>query len=455
MSGQEIGSEKLRWYQGLTRYHYLVLVVAICGWMFDTMDQWLYVLVKGPALRSLLEAANSGPVSDGLVTEYTGIAQMWLVIGWATGGLFFGMVGDKWGRTRTMAITILIYACFTGLSGLSKSWLDFTIYRFLTGLGVGGEFAAGASLIAETFPAHARPMALGIMQAFSALGNMMAAAINYYMVSNVDLNYAWRWVFFVGLFPALLVFVIFMFIREPEKWQEARAHARSGKEQLGSIFDLFTGPYAGRAVIGILLAAVGVVGFWGIGTWSPELLRNAIKEGINPETLGEASTKIMVEQKASIAIGTQNFGAFFGILAWTFLAIWFGRRTAFALSFLTCLIVVPGTFLLTHTFTHALILYPIMGFVTTSLFGGYAVYFPELFPTRLRATGTGVCYNVARYIAASGPYTFGLLTAVPAVKALAGGDGVRGAAVVLSSIFLLGLAVLPFAPETKGKPLPE
>ncbi|MCX7969332.1 MAG: MFS transporter [Armatimonadetes bacterium] len=426
---------KVRWYEGLTGYHWLVLTVAALGWAFDTMDQWLYVLARQPALMELLNAAPEDP----RVAYYAGLVQAIFIFGWATGGFLFGIVGDKWGRTRTMIVTILLYAGFTGLSALAQNWQQFAVFRFFVGLGVGGEFAAGAALVAEVFPPHARPMALGIMQAASALGNMMAGFINLTIGAHPDLG--WRWVFGVGVLPAFLVFVIRMFVREPERWEHARQAALVGRTQLGNIAEMFGDPtWRRNTLVGVGLAAVGVIGFWGIGTWSPDLLRSVL----NPQNLPELRTP--TERMVSVAIMAQNFGAFFGILSWAWLAEKIGRRGAFAASFLSCFVVVPLTFLVTNSFAGALVLFSLMGFFTTSLFGGYAVYFPELFPTRLRATGTGFCYNVARYLAIAGPYTFGHLRAA---------FGIRMAGAILSVIFLLGLAILKFAPETKGKPLPE
>lgn len=423
-----------RWYEGLTSYHILVLVVASLGWAFDTMDQWLYVLARQPALAELL-----GTPSEDLVAMYGGIVQAIFIFGWATGGFLFGIVGDKLGRTRAMMITILLYAGFTGMSAISRTWWEFAIYRFLCGLGVGGEFGAGAALIAEVFPERSRAAALGIMQASSALGNISAGLIN--LTIGASPNLGWRYVFAVGMLPALLVFVIRMFVREPERWERKKIAATSGAERLGSLVELFSDPrWRRNTIVGVSLAAVGVIGFWGIGTWSPDLLRSIL----NPNNLPEL--EISTERAVSIAIMMQNAGAFFGILSWAWLGERIGRKGAFACSFLLCLIVIPLTFQFTSNFTEALIMFPLMGFFTTSLFGGYAVYFPELYPTRLRATGTGFCYNVARYLAIAGPYTFGHLRAA---------YGIRAAGSILSLVFCLGLIALPAAPETKDKPLPE
>ncbi len=436
MSGQNSVAEK-RWTEGLTGYHYLVLVVAIMGWMFDTMDQWLFVFAKQPAMRALLPG-----VPENELNWYIGIATMCMMLGWATGGLFFGMVGDRLGRTRTMAITILMYAGFTGLSGLSQNWYQFALLRFLTGLGIGGEFAAGAALVAETFPDHSRPTALALVQSMSAIGNILSGVINMTLTSLVpSVDMVWRYVFFVGILPGILIFIIRLYIREPQAWHDAREKARKGEEGLGSIKELFGDPrWRRNTIVGIILATVGVVGFWGISVWSAELLRKIL----NPENLAEL--KKPTEIKVSLAVMAQNFGCFLGALCYGYVAKRSGRKFAFALALLGCLIVIPITFLITNSFPVAVILFFSMGFMLLAIFSGYAVYFPELYPTRLRATGVGFCYNVARYISAFAPYIFG---------SLAHSVGLRYAGVIISCVFLIGLAVLPFAPETKGKPLPE
>lgn len=436
--------EKRRWSDGLTRYHYLVLTVAAMGWLFDTMDQWLFVFARMPAMKDLLAQAHPGasPAEVGdMAKYYGGIVQAVFLFGWATGGLFFGMVGDRLGRTRTMIVTILIYALFTGLSALSQNWQQFAMFRFLTGLGIGGEFAAGASLVAEAMPEHARTMAMAVLQACSAFGNMMAGAVNLILASVTTDHGAWRWLFVIGAAPAALVFVIGYFLKEPERWTAARDAARSGEIELGSIPHLFREAELRRnTLVGVGLAAVGVIGFWGIGTFSPDLLRSVINPASDP------SLARYTEQMVGATGIAQNCGSFFGMLGFAWFAQRIGRRPTFAASFIACTLIVPAVFHLTTSGTIAFITFPVLGLVTSLLFGGYAVYFTELFPTRLRATGTGVCYNVARYLAMAGPFLQGYLSQQ---------FGIRMAATYLSATFLLGLVVLIWAPETKGKPLPE
>ncbi len=432
-------SEKKGFTSGLTGYHYLVLVVACLGWSFDTMDQWLFVFVKQHALRQLL----GGAASNADVAYYSMICTAALMIGWATGGLFFGMVGDRLGRTRTMAITILLYAGFTGLSGLARNWEEFAFYRFMTGLGVGGEFAAGAALVAETFPSHARATALAIVQAVSALGNITAGLLNLGFASFASPETSWRYLFAIGVIPAALVFIIFLFVREPEAWTAARANAKKAekKGEIGSILGLFYEPVVRRnTLVGVGLAVIGVIGFWGISVWTPELLRSVL----NPNNVPEL--KSVVERRISYAGMSQNLGGFFGALAFAWIAGRVGRRSAFAIALIGCFVVVPSAFFFTTSFGAALVLFFLMGFMLLFFLAGFAVYFPELFPTRLRSTGTGFCYNVARYITAASLFFTGAL-----VKSI----GLTNMVLAVSVIFLLGLPILLFAPETKGKPLPE
>ncbi len=425
------------WYKALNSYHWWVLIVASCGWMFDTMNQRIFVLSRGPAMHALLPAGMSGAA----ITSYSGIATSVFMLGWAAGGLFFGIMGDRWGRAKTMMLTILVYSIFTGLSALSQNQWDFMAYRFLTGLGVGGEFAAGVTLVAEVMPEIARPHALGSLQALSAIGNVIGSAISF-----VVLPLGWRWMFLVGVAPALPVIFIFGKVREPEGWQRIHDSIAAGgdRKQLGSIRELWTTPrWRKNTIIGLLLAVSGVIGLWGIGFWSPELIREALKN------------RPVAQQNWYVSMGTllQDVGAFIGISAFTVVTAKIGRRPAFVISFLLGMASVVLTFGFMHKPSEVLWMVPIMGFCTLLVFGGYSIYFPELYPTRLRSSGVGFCYNVGRVIAAAGPYTLGGLTVFFHNSGFAA--PFRAAAIALSGIYLLGVVAMLFAPETAGKPLPE
>src|SRR6476661_468930 len=188
------------WWRELNRYHWFVLVVAALGWLFDTMDQQLFNLARVPAMKELLSDKESGPADDKQVAKFGGYATSIFLIGWASGGLAFGVLGDRIGRAKTMLLTILIYSLCTGLSALSRGFWDFAFYRFITGLGVGGEFAVGVALVAEVMPHRARPHALGLLQALSAIGNISAALISMglgHLEQTGALKCGWRWMFVV------------------------------------------------------------------------------------------------------------------------------------------------------------------------------------------------------------------------------------------------------------------
>src|SRR5512134_1492982 len=202
------------WYKSLNRYHWFVLIVASLGWMFDTMDQQLFNLARRPAIIELL--GPGAPASD--INKYAGYATTIFMIGWATGGIVFGILGDRIGRAKTMILTILFYSAFTGLSVLSLNVWDFSFYRFLTGLGVGGQFAVGVALVAETMPDHARPFALGWLQALSAVGNMIAALVGMglgHLEQSGTVASTWRYMFIIGTLPALLALIVFKKLKEP------------------------------------------------------------------------------------------------------------------------------------------------------------------------------------------------------------------------------------------------
>jgi MFS family permease len=434
------------WYKELNRYHWFVFIVASLGWLFDTMDQQLFNLARRPAIAELLNVSPTDPTGAAQIAEYAGYATMIFMLGWASGGLFFGVLGDRIGRAKTMIFTILLYSAFTGLSVLSTNVLDFSIYRFLTGLGVGGQFSVGVALVAETVPDRARPYALGWLQALSAVGNMMAALIGItlgHLEETGAVGSAWRMMFVVGALPAFLCIFIFRKLKEPEAWQ--RAKKEGGTRHLGSMKDLFSDPrWRRNAVVGMLLAFSGVVGLWGIGFFSFDLLRSVFDKtdmSSGQKTLWTGITSLL-----------QNGGAFFGIYAFTHLTAYVGRRIAFAISFVAAMGATAFTFWNLKDFSDIFWMIPLMGFCQLALFGGYAIYLPELFPTRLRSTGTSFCYNVGRFVAAIGPLALGLLTS----RVYAGyGEPMRYAGVTMCLVFLIGLATLPFAPETKGKPLPE
>ncbi len=458
----------LKWYKQLNSYQWFVFVVASLGWLFDTMDQQLFNLARQPAIANLLGVEVGDPKTAGLVDQASGYATTIFILGWALGGLIFGIMGDRLGRARTMLLTIVLYSMFTGLSALSYSVWDFSFYRFLTGLGVGGEFAVGASLVAEVMPSRARPFALGMLQALSAVGNMIAAVLSLslgYLQRSGSIATAWRPMFVIGILPALVSLLVFRKLREPESWVKARDADRLAEAQgldtkrssfrklFREVEALFSDPrWRRNTIVGMTLGFSGVVGLWGIGFFSPELTDPVFRNYFKAQGLTGKDLNGKVTIWKSIMFLIQNLGAFFGIYAFSIVTHYTGRRIAFAIAFTIAMLSTAMTYMYLDTFTEIYWMIPLMGFCQLSLFGGYAIYLPELFPTRLRSTGTSFCYNVGRLFAAAGPTV--LVTMRNRVFQNYN-EPFRYAAVAMCSVFLIGLLALPFAPETKGKPLPE
>jgi len=447
------------WYRGMTRYHWFVLTVAALGWLFDCLDQQLFNLARKPAMETLLAAAD-GTIDPKAVNFYGGLSTCIFMAGWATGGLIFGVIGDRLGRAKTMMITIIIYSLCTGLSAISQGFWDFAFYRFITGLGVGGEFAVGVALVAEVMPDRARPYALGLLQALSAVGNFLAALIGIglgqaqlHMGAKIAGWEPWRWKFVIGALPAVLALVIRAGLKEPERWQEMKKQADQAGVALGGYGALFSDPrWRKNAILGMLLACAGVVGLWGIGFFAIDLQRSVLEKTFKAQgyTGRELAGRLTIW--SGIAMMMIQVGAFAGMMLAARICQRLGRKPFFALAFTAAMLSTAMVFRFLDDMTDIWWMLPIMGFCQLSLFAGYAIYFPELFPTRLRSTGTSFCYNVGRFVAASGPFLLGQLSSTVFAGSA---EPMRPAGLLMCTVFLLGLAVLPFLPETKGRPLPE
>jgi MFS family permease len=448
----------------LTGYQWFVFVVCCLAWDLDCLDQQLFVLARDPALATL----TGKPANDPAVGSLGGYATAVFMIGWAIGGIGFGVLGDRLGRVKTLTATIGLYALFTGLSAFSQTPTDFMAYRFLTGLGVGGAFAAAVVLLAETVPENARPYALGLFQASSVIGNCSAALISMYMGSLQKQGVfppdgwltPWRVMFLIGILPGVLLAVVQFTLKEPQKWLDMRAAEASGARPspfqafFGTLTSLLTTPPWGRRVLlGLLLTGAGVIGLWGIGFFAPRLTGAALQASFEAEGLTGDALKGEVSWWRGITSLMQNGGAFLGIFAFSWVTGLLGRRPTFAIFYVLAAAATAFTFWNLRTRDDIYWMVPIMGFCQLAVFGGYAIYLPELFPTKFRSTGTSFCYNAGRLVAALGPFTLGYLESV--VFKEHGADAIRYAGVTMCAIFFIGLIVLPFLPETKGKPLPE
>ncbi|MBP7936326.1 MAG: MFS transporter [Phycisphaerae bacterium] len=458
------GLPRLAWYQGVTPYQWWVFVVGAMAWLFDCMDQRLFTMVRSPALSQLLNL----PEKNALVVDYGTYATAATMIGWAVGGLFFGVVGDRWGRVRTLSASILVYSLFTGLCGLATTGWDFCLYRFLMGSGIGGAFAAAATLIAETMPDHSRSTCLGLFSALSVLGNMIGLAIGSRVFDPGRLYLAglsgsggipgWRLAFFVGALPALLVVLVLQTLKESERWQKARRTAAENLErQLGDLGSLFRDRrWRTNTIVAVSMATAGIVGVWGVAFWSPELITYALMPAGGIENLPAAERAAMtarIGQTRFLGNLFQDIGGFLGILSFAPVANRIGRRKTFGGAFIISFVLITYVFLTLDSGLKAYIVLPIMGFFSLSIMGGFVVYFPEIFPTRLRSTGTAFGYNVARLSAAIVMLSSNQIREW--LAALQFEHPFRVGAVVVSTVYFAGLVVLIWAPETKGQRLPE
>jgi len=448
-------AHEIPWWRTLNRHHWFVFTVACLAWLFDCLDQQLFLLARNGAMTALLEKGKD-------VKLYGGYATTIFVAGWATGGLIFGAVGDRIGRAKTLAFTVLLYSVCTGLSAFSKGWIDFAIFRFATGLGVGGVFGLSVALVADSLPDHARTGALGLLQALSAVGNIAAGSIAI-ILGNLEGSFipagqSWKYMFLIGAVPAFLCVFIQFRLKEPEKWVNARAEGKLTGAKFGSYASLFgEARWRKPALLGMMLCVAGVVGLWGVGFFSPELVGDVITRSLKADGVTDDKISKAKTVWTGVNMIVQNLGAFCGMIAFTKAAQRFGRKPAFTVAFIAAFIATVGYFQLFNSKADIWMSF-IMGFCQLALFAGFAIYLPELFPTRLRSTGTSFCYNVGRFIAASGPFLQGHMTVwfagvnpTPEAKLAA----FRNACGWMSTVFLVGLIAVFFLRETKGQPLPE
>lgn len=457
ISTSKVSETKAAWYSGVTKYQWIVLVVACLGWIFDVFEGQIFVASMNEAMPSLLPPGTTAGTKD----FYNKIALGAFLLGGALGGVVFGILSDKIGRTKTMVYTILMYSLFTCVTALARSWEQMAVLRFLVAMGVGGEWAVASAMVAEVFPKRARAWSLGIFHASSVLGTYLAIAAGAFIVGNP--KFGWRWGFGIGALPALLILWIRWKLREPEEWVVAREVAKKDvTKETGRLFDLFRGNLLRRTIVGVTLAAAGLATFWGVHVFGKDLMRRDAERSYlqaadvsldAPKAEKDAVLKShlpSIKKWEMLGMLLVTTGGGIGLIAFGPICERLGRRGAFLFFYVGGLVV---SLLLFQTLAHAsaTVLYvvlPIFGFLTLGMHAGYAIYFPELFPTRLRGTGGGFCFNVGRIIAA--PILF-----VSGWMQKDWGFTLETSTSLLSLLFLVGAVVLLFAPETKGKELPE
>ena len=444
------------WYEGITSYQWLVLLIASLGWIFDVFEGQIFVASMNRALSDLTPEGTP----ESTLRFYEKLANGAFLVGGAIGGVGFGILSDRIGRIRTMIYTILMYSCFTFATVFATEWWHMVGLRFLVALGVGGEWAVASALVAEVFPTRARAWSLGIFHASSVIGTYLAILVRWQMIENPEID--WRWAFVVGALPAMLTVWIRMRLHEPEKWVEARDVARRGKRVAGAqAAELL--PLLRRTALGVSLATVGLATFWGIHIYGKDIQKTAARNSYLREAAAQADSSEVdeaevlddhapeLERAETIGMFLTTTGGGLGLILFGPLCEWLGRRGAFLLFHLGGFLatVAMMTYLpIAESPAFIASLLPFFGLMTLGMHAGYAIYFPELFPTRLRGTGAGLCFNGGRLTAAV------VLVVVGYVGQLEKLDFTRQA-LILSSLFLIGAVLLLFAPETKGRELPE
>jgi MFS transporter, SHS family, sialic acid transporter len=407
-----------------SRAQWLVLAAAFLGWMFDGVEMGIFPLVARPALQSMI--SPSAPGQDQFVGLWMGYITALFLVGAAVGGLVFGWLGDRLGRVRAMTLSILTYSVFTGLCFFARVPWELGALRFIAAFGMGGEWSLGVALVMEAWPRGNRALLAGIIGTASNAGYLLIALLG--LCFHVTRE-SWRWIMIAGAAPALLALGIQLLVPESERWKAAVKAAAAQPMR-----EIVSSGLLGKTLLGIALASVALIGTWGSVQWLP-LWADQMTGGKVPAA--KAMTQILVSGGAIV-------GSLFGALA----AGRVGRRPAYFALCVLSLVLCGWLFrCVGHYGAAFLVMVTLVGATTAAFYGWLPLYLPELFPTRVRATGQGLCYNAGRILAAAGALTQGQL-----VAAYAGSYARAGATVTL--IYLLGLGLIWLAPETKDQPLP-
>jgi MFS family permease len=432
------------WYRSLTPAQWRVLLAANLGWLFDGYETYALLLTVGPAMRSLLNASEYAQIP-----AYAGTVVAITLLGWGIGGFCGGILADYIGRKRTMIYAILAYSILTGLTALSFNWISFALLRLLVGIAIGSEWATGSSMVAELWPDDSRGKGAGLMQCGLGMGFFLASFV-WLFVGSLGPD-SWRYMFLLGVLPALLTVWIRTSIDESKVWQEVDAMRRQARARKDSgatlsthekaltrftVADLFVEPETRRRTILVfLMSLTTTLAWWGISSWVPPYIASvATKAGLPGP------------QWASYAGMSYNAGAILGYASLGFLADRFGRKPITMLYFAAAFILTPVLFLWTQDLTMLLVAAGVNAFFSLGQYSWMPVWLPELFPTRSRATGLAFTFNAPRFIAFLGPLFAGVL--------IVQFGGYSHAAMIIACIYFLGFIAAPFLPETRGKPLP-
>lgn len=427
----------------ISRVQWAALLAAWLGWGFDTFDALLFNFVAPNCIPTLLHLPIGSAAARAATLYWTGVFTSLLLLGWAAGGLLFGFLCDRFGRLRMLMVTMVMYAVGTAACAAAPSIGLLAVFRLVASLGIGGEWAAGASMVAEVMPERLRIEAGALLYTAAPVGIFLATFVNY-LVAGVwfaaDPMVSWRYVFAFGLLPAAAAFAVRGFVREPERWRRAHDAAAASLPQL------FTPELKRRTLWGTFVSIIALFAWWCVNAFIPVVATGMARQAAAVRGLSELAALHLVEDWKFWGAATFNLGGLIGTLLTVPIARRFGRRPMFAVYFAASGAVILAVFGLDLSPELRLDSLFLIGVTVFGVFGAFTYYLPELFPTRLRATGSGFCYNIGRVVAASGPFVVGAAAA-------------RGSAI--EAIFYVGFIPLagalfaPFYIETRNQVLPE
>ena len=425
-------------------YQWTVVLAAWLGWGFDVFDGLLFNFVAPNCVPTLLGLTIGSLEAKAATLRWTGLLTSVLLVGWAIGGIVFGRLTDRIGRTRTLMLTMSSSAVGTAACAAAPHLWVLALCRVVASLGIGGEWAAGAAMVAEVVPEKRRVEAGALLYTSAPMGLFLAGAVNYniagrWLRDSPELS--WRWVFLAGLLPAAVALLFRMFVREPERWRQVAAAAKPP-----ALRELFDERHRALTRSGFLMALTALITWWSCNAFIPVVASGLAQTAAVERALDRSATLALVESWKALATSRFNWGGLLGTLLTVPAAKLLGRRTMFGTYFALSAAAIFATFGLDLPPETRLAMYFWIGLTVFGVFGSFTYYLPELFPTRLRGTGAGFTYNVGRILAAAGPIAVGTIAA-------------RGPAATLQALFLvgvvplLGLAALPWVIETKGRPL--
>lgn len=431
----------------MDRYQWTVICAAWLGWGFDVFDGLLFNFVAPNAVPVLLGLPIGSPEASAETLRWTGLLTSILLVGWAVGGIVFGHVADRIGRTRTLLLTMALYSLGTAACAFAPNIWVLLLFRIVASLGIGGEWAAGAAMVAEVVPERRRLEAGAILQTASPLGLFLAAFVTFqiqgvYFRDSPEV--AWRYVFLFGLVPAAVAFFVRLFVKEPERWTRVVKTTTPAKIQ-----ELFTRSHRRATFSGLGMAVIALLTWWSCNAFIPTITVGLARQAA--ERMPGADPALLGEQWKAIGTNAFNLGGLIGTLLTVPAAKILGRRKMFATYFIASAVSIMLVFGMPFDPYVKLYMYFPMGLAVFGVFGAFTYYLPELFPTRLRATGSGFTYNAGRVIAAAGPFVVGSIAA-------AGTNALSTATTLLfyvGFVPLVGLLAMPWVVETKGRALPD